>query len=90
MNSADVGELLRETFVVIATVGGPLLLVGLLVGVAVSALQAITQIHETTLAFIPKAVAVCITLLLMAPFIISTLTVFAQHLFDRAIAIGVS
>lgn len=90
MSSADVGELLRQTFIIIATIGGPLLLVGLLVGVAVSALQAITQIHETTLAFIPKALAVAITLLLMAPFIISTLTAFAQRLLDRAIAIGVS
>lgn len=90
MDSADIGRLLRETFVVIATIGGPLLLVGLIVGIIVSVLQAITQIHEATLAFIPKALAVSITLLLMAPFISSTLTAFAQRLFDRVISIGVS
>ena len=53
-------------------------------------LQAITQIHEATLAFIPKAIAVSVTLLLMTPFITSTLTAFAQRLFDRIISIGIS
>lgn len=90
MGNADIANLLRETFIVIATIGGPLLMVGLIVGIIVSVLQAITQIHEATLAFIPKALAVSITLLLMAPFITSTLTAFAQRLFDRIISIGIS
>jgi flagellar biosynthesis protein FliQ len=90
MDSADIGSLLRETFMVTASIGGPLLLIGLIVGIIVSVLQAITQIHEATLAFIPKAIAVSVTLLLMTPFITSTLIAFAQRLFDRIISIGIS
>ena len=88
MTSTDLIALMREMFFMVAILGGPLLLVGLLVGILVSLLQAITQVHEATLAFIPKALAIGITLVLLGPFMMGTLTAYTQRLFDRIIAVG--
>lgn len=67
------GRQALETMLVVAA---PLLLVALGVGLTVSLLQAITQINEATLSFLPKLVAVAICLVLLGPWIISQLTGF--------------
>lgn len=90
MTDSDLAALMRETMLVVLKVGGPLLAVGLVVGALVSVLQAITQIHETTLAFVPKVLALAATLALLAPFMLATLTGYAHLLFDRIIVIGAS
>ncbi|HEX5326356.1 MAG TPA: flagellar biosynthetic protein FliQ [Acetobacteraceae bacterium] len=90
MTDSDLAALMRETMLVVLKVGGPLLAVGLVVGALVSVLQAITQIHETTLAFVPKVLALAATLALLAPFMLATLTGYAHVLFDRIVAIGSS
>ena len=59
----------------------PLLLVGLAVGLIVSVFQAVTQIQEQTLSFIPKMLAVAAVLLVMAPWMLEHLTDFATHVF---------
>jgi flagellar biosynthesis protein FliQ len=68
--------------------GGPPLLVALVVGLVISLVQAITQIHEVTVAFVPKVLAIGLTLLLMGPFMLATLSSYAHLLFDRIITIG--
>ena len=68
--------------------GGPVLLVALAVGLVMSLVQAVTQINEQTLAFVPKVVAIGLTLLLMGPFIRTTLTDFAHVMFDRLVLAG--
>jgi len=88
MTDSDLATLMRESMLVVLKLGGPLLAVGLLVGVLVSVLQAITQVHEATLAFIPKVLALGVTLVLLAPFMLGTLSTYAHLLFDRIIAIG--
>ncbi len=90
MTSADIATLLRDSMLVALKLSGPPLLVGLVVGAAVSILQAITQVHEATLAFIPKAIALGATLAFLAPFMMQTLAAYAHLLFDRIIAIGIS
>jgi flagellar biosynthesis protein FliQ len=90
MTAAELGSVMRDMFLVIGTLVGPMLLVGLVTGILVSILQAITQIHETTLAFIPKAIAIGITLTLLGPFMMGTLAAYAQRLFDHIISIGSS
>jgi flagellar biosynthesis protein FliQ len=90
MTSADIAALLRDSMLVALKLSGPPLLVGLVVGAVVSLLQAITQVHEATLAFIPKAIALGATLAFLAPFMMQTLASYAHLLFDRIIAIGVS
>jgi flagellar biosynthetic protein FliQ len=88
MNDADVGYLLRDAMLVMLKLSGPPLLVALVVGLLISLFQAVTQIHEATLAFVPKALALGIALLLLGPFMLATLTGYAHMLFDRIIVIG--
>ncbi len=88
MSDADLGMLMRESMLVVLKLGGPLLAVGLVVGLLVSVLQAVTQIHEATLAFIPKVVALAAALVLLAPFMLETLSGYMHLLFQRIIAIG--
>ncbi len=61
---------------------GPMLLAGMIVGLIVSVFQATTQINEQTLTFIPKIVAVFLTLLIMAPWLIHTITSFSRGIFS--------
>lgn len=60
----------------------PMLIAGMLVGLVVSILQAATQVNEQTLTFIPKIVAVFLTLLFFGPWIIKVITAFTYGIFD--------
>ena len=88
MQSGDVAAALHETLIVALKLGGPPLLAALAVGLVVSLLQAVTQIQETTLVFVPKVIAISATLALLGAFMLSTLSDFSMHLFDRLVAIG--
>jgi len=76
----DVG---KEALTAMLMVGGPLLMVALLVGLAVSIFQALTQINEATLTFIPKILAIGGTLLIMGPWMIRILTSFTSGLYEN-------
>ena len=86
MEAGDVGALVRETMLVVLKLGGPPLLTGLVVGMGVSLLQAITQVHEPIVAFVPKVAAIGIALMLMGGFMLVTLTDFMSLIADRMIA----
>lgn len=88
MTGADVSAAMREAMIVMLKLGGPPLLVALGVGLLVSLLQAITQINEATLAFVPKAMALGLVLALLGPFMLATLTDYTHLLFDRLVAVG--
>ena len=88
MNDADLAGLLRDAMMVMLKLGGPPLLVALVVGLVISLVQAITQIHEVTISFVPKVLAIGMTLLLLGPFMLSTLSSYTHLLFDRIITIG--
>ena len=62
----------------------PLLLAAMAVGVVVSVLQAVTQINEQTLTFIPKMVAVIVVLVVMAPWMLEVLSNYATHVLGTA------
>ena len=62
--------------------GGPLLLISMLVGLVISILQAATQVHEQTLSFVPKVLTIGVLLLLMAPMMIATMNDFLLEIFD--------
>jgi flagellar biosynthetic protein FliQ len=66
----DVGRDAIETLLIVAA---PLMLVGLIVGVAISLLQALTQIQETTLVFVPKILAIFLAMLIALPFMADAL-----------------
>ena len=88
MNDADSAVLLRDGMLVLLKLGGPPLLVALVVGLVVALLQAVTQINEATLAFLPKALALCVALVLLGPFMQATLSGYMHTLLDRVVAIG--
>jgi flagellar biosynthesis protein FliQ len=88
MNDADTATLLRDGMLVMLKLGGPPLMVALVVGLVVALLQAVTQINEATLAFVPKVIAIGAALILLGPFMLSTLTDYTHTLLDRLIAIG--
>jgi flagellar biosynthetic protein FliQ len=68
MTGPEVMDVARDAIVTLVLVAAPLMLVGLIVGVAVSLLQALTQIQETTLVFVPKILAIFLALLVALPF----------------------
>ncbi|MCW3475097.1 flagellar biosynthesis protein FliQ [Limobrevibacterium gyesilva] len=88
MQDGDVGALLRESMMVVLKLGGPPLATALAVGLVMSLVQAVTQINEQTLAFVPKVLAICGALLVMGPFMLITLTDFAHVVFDRMVVVG--
>ncbi len=88
MTPTDVLELSRESVWVTLKVGGPILVVALVVGLSISLVQALTQIQEMTLSFVPKIIAIFVALVLLLPFMLTTLIDFTRELMDRAIALG--
>jgi flagellar biosynthesis protein FliQ len=88
MPGDNVGALLRETMMVTLKLGGPPLLAALAIGIVMSLLQAITQINEQTVAFVPKVVVILGALLILGPFMLVTLTDFSHSLFDQVVAVG--
>ena len=81
----DIG---REAIWVMIKAGGPLMLVALVVGLAISIFQALTQIQEMTLTFVPKMLILFFGTLLFLPFMLGTLRAFTLEIFDRIIAMG--
>jgi len=73
MTGAETLDVAREAIWTIVIVSAPMMLVGLLVGVVVSLFQALTQIQEQTLVFVPKIISIFITLLLALPFMADAL-----------------
>jgi flagellar biosynthesis protein FliQ len=88
MNDADTALLLRDGLIVMLKLGGPPLMVALVVGLLIALIQAITQINEATLAFVPKVLALGAALVLLGPFMLSTLSGYTHTLLDRIVAIG--
>lgn len=71
----------REAIVAMLSAAAPMLIAGLVVGLFISILQAITQINEMTLTFIPKIAAVALALLVFLPWIINLLVSFTMRLY---------
>ena len=88
MNEGDTAALVHECMVVILKLGGPVLGVALVAGLIMSFIQAVTQINEAMLAFLPKFAAIGVALVIFGPFMIATLLNFTREVFDRIVAIG--
>lgn len=88
MAEETLAQALRETLWVSLQVMGPPLLAVLLIGLAVSLVQALTQIQEATLAFLPKLVVGGLLMLVMGPFTVAVMRGWTETLFDRMVTIG--
>ena len=83
MDESWVIDLAQHSLKTMLLVGGPLLAVALFVGLLVSVFQALTQINESTLTFIPKILAIGGGLLLLGPWILRVLTTFTEQLYTN-------
>jgi flagellar biosynthetic protein FliQ len=88
MSPPDIAILLRAGMLVMLKLGGPLLGVTLAVGLLVALVQAVTQINEATLVFVPKLIALGIALTLLGPFMAATISAYAHLLFAQLVAVG--
>lgn len=88
MNGAEVIEVGREAIFVFLMVAGPILAIGLGIGVIIAFFQAVTQIQEMTLTFVPKALAIFASLLLLFPYMGRLLSGLMNSIMERFITSG--
>ena len=88
MTGGAVLDIAREGIWVMILIGAPILIVGLAVGVVVALFQALTQIQEQTLVFVPKVLAIFVTMLLTLPFMGAVLGTYMTKLADMIITGG--
>lgn len=87
MNALEVIDIARDGIWVFIKMSAPLMLIALTVGLIISLFQALTQIQEMTLTFVPKILAMFLSLIFLLPFMITTLTDFTHRLHDRIVNI---
>jgi flagellar biosynthetic protein FliQ len=87
MNEVEVLDIGRDAVWVMLKVAGPILIVGLIVGLSISVFQTITHIQEMTLTFIPKIIAVFTSLILFMPWMLTQLNEFNQRIMDKIISL---
>jgi flagellar biosynthetic protein FliQ len=88
MTGADVLDIARDAIWTVLLLSAPMMVVALVVGVAISLLQALTQIQEMTLTFIPKILAMFATLLLALPFMGDVLQSYMARIAERIVSPG--
>lgn len=88
MSGAQVLDIATDGIWVLIIVSLPMMLVGLVVGVLIALVQALTQIQEMTLVFVPKILAIFVTMLITLPFLGATLASFMNKVVDLIIVGG--
>lgn len=88
MTGPEVLDLARQGIWTLIIVSAPPMVVGLLIGVVIALFQALTQIQEMTLVFVPKILAIFVTLLLSLPFMGQALEAYTARIADMIIASG--
>lgn len=84
MTTAEAIEIFKQALWTSFLLSAPLLLFGLVAGLLVSIFQAVTQIHEASLSFVPKVGACLVALVIFLPWMMQTLIAFTTRLFLRA------
>lgn len=87
MNSLEVIELVQDGLFVLLKVSTPIMLVALIVGLLVALFQALTQIQEMTLTFVPKIIAIFFCIMLVLPWMLETLMSFTEQIADKIVTI---
>ncbi len=88
MNELAVLEVARESLGVVLKIAGPVMLTGMAVGLVVALFQALTTIQEMTLTFVPKILCIFVAVVVLLPFMMTTMIEFTRSLFDRIGVIG--
>ncbi len=82
MDSSNIMEIMADAFMTAFTISMPILLISMIVGLIIAILQAATQIHEQTLTFVPKLIAIGLMLLILGPWMITQMNDFTFRLFE--------
>jgi flagellar biosynthetic protein FliQ len=85
MDTGLFNELSREALYVLIAISSPVLILSLVVGLVISLFQALTQIQETTLTFVPKILTIYISMLVILPYMFSKLQIFTDHIMQHII-----
>lgn len=85
MNEVEILDISREAIFTLIKIVTPVLLIALFIGLVVGIFQALTQIQEMTLAFVPKILAVFFALIILFPFMLNQMRGLADSLFDRIV-----
>jgi flagellar biosynthetic protein FliQ len=88
MSGADILDIAIDGIWTMIFIAAPMMLVGLTVGVVIALFQALTQIQEMTLVFVPKILAIFVTLLVALPFMGATMDSFMTRLIDKIVTGG--
>ena len=87
MTGGEALDLAREATWVLVVMAGPVMMVGLVVGVVIGILQALTQIQESTLVFVPKILSIFAAVILLLPFMAAAMsglmTSIVQHIISQ-------
>ncbi|MER9491188.1 flagellar biosynthesis protein FliQ [Mesorhizobium sp. M0320] len=83
MNEADALDIVQYAVWTVLVASAPVVLVAMVVGIGIALIQALTQIQEITLTFVPKIVAIMLVLALTGPFIGSQISAFTNVIFER-------
>ncbi len=83
MNAVDALDLVRDLIWTVISASGPSVGIAMLVGIVIALLQALTQIQEMTLTFIPKIIAILLMILATAPFMGSQIYTFTERAYSR-------
>lgn len=88
MNEAQAMDIAREAIYALLIVSMPLMLVGLAVGLVIAVFQALTQIQEVTLTFVPKILIVFVSMIVLLPFMFRRMQDLTLFLMDKIVAIS--
>jgi len=83
MNGAEVLDVAQDAIFTLLSVAGPIMMSGLIVGLIIAVFQALTQIQEMTLTFVPKILAIFLALLVFMPAMSANLTGLMERIADR-------
>ena len=88
MNGTEVLDIARDGIWVMIIVAAPMMIVGLVVGIVIALFQALTQIQEQTLVFVPKIIAIFIVMLIALPFMGAVMSGYMTRLADLIVTGG--
>ncbi|HEY8191564.1 MAG TPA: flagellar biosynthetic protein FliQ [Alphaproteobacteria bacterium] len=87
MEQTEIIEIVREALLLSIQLAAPVMLVGLIVGVTIALFQALTQVQEITLVFVPKILAIFLAIFVLFPGMVAIMTAYMQTVADRIIGI---
>lgn len=83
MTLGEAVALIKQSLITVIMAGGPALIASLIVGILISLFQSLTQIHEATLAFVPKILVVFLVLIILGGWMLNILVDFSKEIFTK-------